>query len=210
MPLRILLADDHLVFRQGLKSLLEREGLQIIGEAADGQEAIRRARDLSPDVAVLDLAMPLLNVLDAAREIVRASPRTRPILLTMHTEDPYVMEALRAGIKGYVLKTQPSTDVVQAIQEVARGRIYLSPGISRTVVDAYLAKTELPPDPLSPREREVLQLVAEGKTTKEIARLLGVSVKTAENHRTRILAKLDIHETAGLVRYAIRRGLIQP
>jgi len=193
-----------------LKSLLEREGLQIIGEAADGQEAIRRARDLSPDVAVLDLAMPLLNGLDAAREIVRASPRTRPILLTMHTEDPYVMEALRAGIKGYVLKTQPSTDVVQAIQEVARGRIYLSPGISRTVVDAYLAKTELPPDPLSPREREVLQLVAEGKTTKEIARLLGVSVKTAENHRTRILAKLDIHETAGLVRYAIRRGLIQP
>ncbi len=193
-----------------MKSLLEREGLQIIGEAADGQEAIRRARDLSPDVAVLDLAMPLLNGLDAAREIVRASPRTRPILLTMHTEDPYVMEALRAGIKGYVLKTQPSTDVVQAIQEVARGRIYLSPGISRTVVDAYLAKTELPPDPLSPREREVLQLVAEGKTTKEIARLLGVSVKTAENHRTRILAKLDIHETAGLVRYAIRRGLIQP
>jgi len=193
-----------------LKSLLEREGLQIIGEAADGQEAIRRARDLSPDVAVLDLAMPLLNGLDAAREIVRASPRTRPILLTMHTEDPYVMEALRAGIKGYVLKTQPSTDVVQAIQEVARGRIYLSPGISRTVVDAYLAKTELPPDPLSPREREFLQLVAEGKTTKEIARFLCIGAATAENHRTRILAKLDIHETAGLVRYAIRRGLIQP
>ena len=210
MPLRILLADDHLIFRQSLKGLLEREGFQIIGEAADGQEAVRRVRDLSPDVAVLDLAMPLLNGLDAAREIVRASPRTRPILLTMHTEDPYVMEALRAGIKGYVLKTQPSTDLVQAIQEVSRGRIYLSPGNSRTVVDAYLAKTELPPDPLSPREREVLQLVAEGKTTKEIARLLGVSVKTAENHRTRIMAKLDIHETAGLVRYAIRHGIIQP
>jgi len=128
----------------------------------------------------------------------------------MHTEDPYVMDALRAGIKGYVLKTQPSTDLVQAIQEVCRGRIYLSPGISRTVVEAYLAKTELPPDPLSPREHEVLQLVAEGKTSKEIARLLGVSVKTAENHRTRIMARLDIHETAGLVRYAIRRGLIQP
>ncbi|PYO02126.1 MAG: DNA-binding response regulator [Candidatus Rokuibacteriota bacterium] len=210
MPFRILLADDHLIFRQSLKGLLEREGFQIIGEAADGQEAVRRVRDLSPDVAVLDLAMPLLNGLDAAREIVRASPRTRPILLTMHTEDPYVMEALRAGIKGYVLKTQPSTDLVQAIQEVSRGRIYLSPGISRTVVEAYLAKTELPPDPLSPREREVLQLVAEGKTTKEIARLLSVSVKTAENHRTRIMAKLDIHETAGLVRYAIRRGVIQP
>jgi DNA-binding NarL/FixJ family response regulator len=193
-----------------LKGLLEREGLQVVGEAADGQEAIKRARDLSPDVAVLDLTMPLLNGLDAAREIVRASPRTRPILLTMHTEDPYVMEALRAGIKGYVLKTQPSTDLVQAIQEVSRGRVYLSPGISRTVVEAYLAKTELPPDPLSPREHEVLQLVAEGKTSKEIARLLGVSVKTAENHRTRIMARLGIHETAGLVRYAIRRGLVQP
>jgi DNA-binding NarL/FixJ family response regulator len=210
MPLRILLADDHLILRQGLKGLLEREGLQVVGEAADGQEAIKRARDLSPDVAVLDLTMPLLNGLDAAREIVRASPRTRPILLTMHTEDPYVMEALRAGIKGYVLKTQPSTDLVQAIQEVSRGRVYLSPGISRTVVEAYLAKTELPPDPLSPREHEVLQLVAEGKTSKEIARLLGVSVKTAENHRTRIMARLGIHETAGLVRYAIRRGLVQP
>ena len=210
MPFRVLLADDHLIFRQGLKGLLEREGLQIIGEASDGRDAVRRATDLSPDVAVLDLAMPLLNGLDAAKEIVRVSPRTRPILLTMHTEDPYVMDALRAGIKGYVLKTQPSTDLVQAIQEVCRGRIYLSPGISRTVVEAYLAKTELPPDPLSPREHEVLQLVAEGKTSKEIARLLGVSTKTAENHRTRIMARLDIHETAGLVRYAIRRGLIQP
>ncbi len=210
MPFRILLADDHLIFRQGLKGLLEREGLQVVGEAADGQEAIRRARDSSPDVAVLDLTMPLLNGLDAAREIVRVSPRTRPILLTMHTEDPYVLEAMRAGIKGYVLKTQPSTDLVQAIQEVCRGRVYLSPGVSRAVVEAYVGKTELPPDPLSPREREVLQLVAEGKTTKETARLLGVSVKTAENHRTRIMAKLDIHETAGLVRYAIRQGIIQP
>jgi len=210
MPLRILLGDDHLIFRQGVKGLLEREGLQIVGETADGQEAIRRARELSPDVAVLDLGMPLLNGLDAAREIVRVSPRTRPIILTMHSEDPYVLEALRAGVKGYVLKTQPSADLVQAIQEVSRGRIYLSPGVSRTVVEAYLGKTELPPDPLSSREREVLQLVAEGKTTKETARLLGVSVKTAENHRTRIMAKLDIHETAGLVRYAIRRGFIQP
>jgi len=210
VPFRILLADDHLIFRQGLKGVLEREGLQVVGEAADGQEAIRRARDSSPDVAVLDLTMPLLNGLDAAREIVRVSPRTRPILLTMHSEDPYVLEAMRAGIKGYVLKTQPSTDLIQAIQEVSRGRVYLSPGVSRAVVEAYLGKTELPPDPLSPREREVLQLVAEGKTTKETARLLGVSVKTAENHRTRIMAKLDIHETAGLVRYAIRQGIIQP
>ena len=210
MPLQILLADDHQMVREGLKMLLERAGFTVVGEASDGQEAVRRVRDLVPDVAVLDLAMPLLSGLDAAREIVRASPRTRPIILTMHTEDPYVTAALRVGVKAYVLKTQAAPDLVQAIQEVSRDRIYLSPGISRTVVQAYLAKTEVPPDPLSPREREVLQLVVEGKTTKEIARLRGVSVKTTENHRTRIMAKLDIHDTAGLVRYAIRRGLIRP
>ena len=210
MPLQIFIADDHQMVREGLKMLLERAGFKVVGEASDGQEAVRRVRDLVPDVAVLDLAMPLLNGLEAAREILRDSPRTRPILLTMHTEDPYVTAALRVGVKAYVLKTQSGSDLVQAIQEVCRGRIYLSPGISRTVVEAYLAKTELPPDPLSPREREVLQLVAGGKTTKEIARLLGVGVKTVENHRTRILSKLDIHETAGLVRYAIRRGLINP
>jgi len=210
LPLQIFIADDHQMVREGLKMLLERAGFKVVGEASDGQEAVRRVRDLVPDVAVLDLAMPLLNGLEAAREILRDSPRTRPILLTMHTEDPYVTAALRVGVKAYVLKTQSGLDLVQAIQEVCRGRIYLSPGISRTVVEAYLAKTELPPDPLSPREREVLQLVAGGKTTKEIARLLGVGVKTVENHRTRILSKLDIHETAGLVRYAIRRGLINP
>jgi len=196
--------------REGLKMLLERAGFKVVGEASDGQEAVRRVRDLGPDVAVLDLAMPLLNGLDAAREIVRVAPRTRPIVLTVHSEEPYVMKALRVGVKGYVLKTQAAPDLVQAINEVSRDRLYLSPGISRAVVEAYLAKTELPPDPLSPREREVLELVAEGKTTKAIARLLGVSVKTAEAHRTRIMAKLDIHETAGLVRYAIRRGLIHP
>ncbi len=210
MALRVLLADDHAIFRQGLRGLLERENFQIVGEAGDGREAILRATALSPDIAALDLSMPLLNGLDAAREITRASPRTRVILLTMHSEDPYVMEALRAGIKGYVLKTQAATDMVQAIQEVSRGRVYLSPGVSQAVVTAYLARTELPPDPLSPREREVLQLVAEGKTTKEIAGVLGLSVKTAESHRTRIMEKLDIHATAGLVRYAIRRGLISP
>ena len=127
----------------------------------------------------------------------------------MHTEDPYVGKALQAGIKGYVLKTQASADLIQAIREVHRGAIYLSPGVSRAVVDAYLAKTELPIDPLTARERQVLQLVAEGKTTKEVAVLLGISVKTAESHRTRIMQKLDIHETASLVRYAIREGLTQ-
>jgi DNA-binding NarL/FixJ family response regulator len=207
---RIILADDHLIVRQGLKSILEKESNTVVGEAGDGREAVRLAQELSPDIAVLDLSMPLLNGLDAAREIGKVSPQTRVILLTMHTEDPYVMEALRAGIRGYLLKTQAAQDLVQAIYEVSRGSMYLSPGISRAVVDAYLAKTELPPDPLTPREREVLQLIAEGKTTKEAAAVLGVSVKTAESHRTRIMEKLEIHETASLVRYAIRRGLVQP
>jgi two-component system response regulator NreC len=189
--------------------LLERAGFEVVGEASDGQEAIRRVRDLRPDVALLDLAMPLLNGLDAAREIARVSPRTRPILLTMHSEDSHVMEALRVGIKGYVLTTQAAPDLIQAIEKVSQDGVYLSPGISRTVVESYLTKTELPSDPLSLREREVLQLVAEGKRTKEVARLLGVSVKTAAAHRSRIMAKLDIHETAGLVRYAVRQGLAQ-
>jgi two-component system, NarL family, response regulator NreC len=210
MSLRILLADDHAIFRQGVRALLEREGFQVVGEAADGHAVIKMAAHLTPDVAVVDLAMPMLNGLDATREITRASPRTRTILLTMHTEDPYVARALQAGIRGYVLKSQAAEDLVQAIREVARGAVYLSPGISQTVVEAYLAKRDLPPDPLTSREHQVLQLIAEGKTTKEVAALLGISVKTAESHRMRIMTKLDIHETAGLVRYAIRQGLVRP
>lgn len=209
MATQVLLADDHQIVRQGIRAMLEHEGFRVVGEAADGREAVRMAETTRPDVAILDLAMPGLNGLDSAREIQRCSDRTKTILLTMHTEDPYVLEALRAGISGYVLKTQATIDLVQAIREVTRGAVYLSPGVSRTVVEAYRNKSDLPPDPLSPREREVLQLVAEGKTTKEVAALLGVSVKTAESHRMRIMSKLGIHETAGLVRYAIRRGLIQ-
>ena len=210
MSPRILLADDHLIVRQGLRALLERDGLEVIGEAADGREAVRLAGELRPDVAILDFAMPLLNGLDAAKEVHRLSPATRTILLTMHTEDHYVLEALQAGVSGYVAKTQAAGDLVRAIHEVCRKAIYLSPVVSRAIVDAYRGKATPQVDLLSSRERQVLQLVAEGKTTKEIATLLGVSVKTAESHRTRLMRKLEIHDTAGLVRYAIRRGLIQP
>lgn len=209
MPTRILLADDHDLVRQGLKALLERQGFQVVCEASDGQEALRLAAKDKPDVAILDISMPVMNGVDAAREMTKSSPKTRVILLTQHDEDQYVTEALRAGVKGYVLKSQAGDDLVHAIQQVCRGSIYLSPNISGAVVDAYLSKTSLPPDPLSGRERQVLQLVGEGNSTKDVALQLGISVKTAESHRARLMKKLDIHETASLVRYAIRRGLIQ-
>jgi DNA-binding NarL/FixJ family response regulator len=210
MPTQVLVADDHQIVRQGLKALLEREGFEVVAEAANGQQALQMAEKLHPEVAVLDLAMPVLNGLDAAREMQRVSPKTKTILLTMHTEHHYILEGLRSGAKGFVTKTHAAEDLVRAIREAARGGTYLSPEISKAVVQAYQNKTEFPVDPLSARERQVLQLIAEGKTTKEVAGVLGISVKTAETYRTRIMEKLDIHETASLVRYAIRRGLIQP
>ena len=209
MALRILLADDHVMVRQGLKALLERERYSVIGEASDGREAVKLAAELRPDLILLDLAMPLLNGMEATREILKNRPDSKVVLLTMIAEDRYVLEAIRCGAVGYVVKTRASGELLQAVKEVMRGHVYLSPGIARAVVSAYLSKDEGPPDPLTSRERQVLQLIAEGKTTKEAASILEISVKTAESHRTRLMQKLDIHETAGLVRYAIRRGLSQ-
>jgi DNA-binding NarL/FixJ family response regulator len=204
-----LLADDHLVVREGLRSLLEAAGFKVVGEARDGREALKLARMLEPEVTVMDIGMPGLNGVDACRELLREVPEMRIIVLTVHGEDAYVIEALRSGARGYVLKTQAGSDLVRAIGEVTQGRIYLSPSVSSAVVQAFLAGSTTPADPLTPREREVLQLVAEGRSTKEVAGILGVSVKTAETHRTRLMTKLDIHHTAGLVHYAIRRGLIR-
>ena len=210
MPIRILLAEDHVIVREGLRALLEQAGMAVIGEASDGLEALKIAHDQHPDVAVLDISMPHLNGLETARRLREALPQIKIVLLTMHTEDPYILEAMQAGVAGYVLKTQAAVDIVQAIRDVLQGEMYLSSRVSRAVVKAYLTRSELPIDPLTPREREVLQLIAEGQTTKEIAWRLALSVKTVESHRIKLMRKLDIHETATLVRYAIRRGLTMP
>lgn len=195
--------------RQSLRLLLERASFTVIGEAADGHHAVSLAGSLQPDVAVLDITMPALNGLDAAREIRRLSPRTRIIILTVHDELPYLLEALRVGVRGYIFKTHAAEDLIQAIREASRGGLFLSPEVSRAAVQAYQDGVALPADPLSPRERQVLQLIAEGNTTRQLAARLGISVKTAETHRSRLMEKLDVHETAGLVRYAVRRGLVQ-
>jgi two-component system response regulator NreC len=210
MPTRIVLADDHVLVRQGLKSLLEREHFQVMAEASDGQDAVRLIEVHHPDIAILDISMPTLNGIDAARGLSRTALKTKVILLTQHEEEQYIHEALEAGVKGYVLKNQVANDLIQAIRQVCRGEFYLSPGISRAVMEAYRNKSDRPADPLTVRERQVLQLIAEGKSTKDTASVLGISVKTAESHRMRLMQKLNIHETASLVRYAVRRGLIQP
>ncbi|HJZ62882.1 MAG TPA: response regulator transcription factor [Candidatus Acidoferrum sp.] len=210
MLARILLVDDHALVRQGLRSLLEREGFTVVGEAADGLEAIQQTRALSPDIVVMDISMPSENGLNAAREIHKSCQGIKVILLTQHSEDVYIADALEAGVAGYVLKSQVSNDLLHAIRQVLGGRVYISPGVSGAVLSAYKSRIDKKTDVLTLRERQVLQLIAEGKTTRDVASLLFISVKTAETHRSRLMQKLDIHETAGLVRYAIRRGLVQP
>jgi two-component system, NarL family, response regulator NreC len=210
MPIRVVLADDHLIVRQGLRLLLEKEQIEVVGEASSGLEAIELIRQLLPDIAILDYEMPQLGGLGVLTEMPRISPKTGSIILTRHMEEPYAIEALRAGARGYVLKTQAGSDVAAAVQHVHRGEVYLSPRISKLVVEAYLARTDQQGVGLTSRERQVLQLVGEGHSTKQIAALLGISVKTADSHRTKLMDKLDIHQVAGLVRYAIRSGLIEP
>ena len=209
MTTRILLADDHLVVRQGLRSLLEQGGFVVVGEATDGQEAVRVARTVRFDVAVLDVSMPRMNGIDSAREIMSFAPNSRIVMLTVHTEERQIADALRAGIRGYIIKTQAADELINAIREVAGGGTYVSPQVSTLLLAAYINGSALGRNPLTVRERQVLQLVAEGRTTKEVAHSLGVTAKTAECYRSRLKVKLGIHDTAGLVRYAIRHGLIQ-
>ena len=210
MALRVVLADDHVLVRQSLKALLDREGFKVVAEASDGQEAVRQVESMQPDIAILDISMPTLNGIDAAREIGRIAPKVKTILLTQHDEDEYISEALDAGMRGYVLKSQVASDLLEAIRQVSRGQVYLSPGVSNALVQAFRSKVTKSKDPLTARERQVLQLIAEGKSTRDVASLLGISVKTAESHRTRLMSKLDIHETASLVRYAVKHRLVRP
>jgi two-component system, NarL family, response regulator LiaR len=196
------------MFREGVRALLEREGMEVVGEASDGREAVRVVRERRPDVATLDIGMPVMNGLQAARELSRCAPVTRVLVLTMSGERAYVLEALRAGACGYILKAQAASDLINAIRQIASGAVYLSPDIFKAVIDR-LVRPVPAAGPLTGREREVLQMVAEGRTTREIGSALGVTAKTAESHRHRIMRKLDIHATAGLVRYAIRQGLIK-
>ena len=205
--LRVYLADDHVLVRQALKAILQ-ESFQVVGEASDGHTAIKVCHTLQPDIAILDVGMPLLNGIDAAREIRRSCPKTKIVLLTMYGEESYVVAGLRAGITGYVLKSSAFSTLVQAIKAVSEGETYLSPGVTGTVVRAYFSNVAPPSDPLSIREREVLQLIAEGKNVKEVGEMLGISGRTAETHRSRIMRKLGIFNIAGLVRYALKHGLI--
>jgi DNA-binding NarL/FixJ family response regulator len=210
MSIRIVLADDHTMIRQGLKVILEAEGFDVPGEAGNGVEAIALCQRLRPDVAVLDISMPLLNGIDAAREILKERPQTKIILLTAHTQEHYVVQGLRQGVTGYILKENAADELVHAVRAVAGGAIYVTAGVSRAVVQAFSPKHEDSRGRLSPRERHVLQLIAEGKSMKEIGAILGVSSRTADSHRTKIMNKLALHDTASLVRYAISMGLIPP
>lgn len=207
--MRVLLADDHRIVREGLRALLEKAGHEIVGEAGDGHAACKLARTLKADIAVLDLSMPLLNGMDAAREIRSLSPEVKTIMLSMYPDKRYVLQALKVGAKGYVLKSQAAEDLLRAIREVARGEVYLSPEVAESVVDAYVNKTDVAADPLTPRERQVMQLVAEGSTTKEVAKVLNISFKTAESHRNHIMKKLGIHDVVALMRHAIQAGLVR-
>lgn len=210
-PIRVLLADDHTIVRQGLAALLAgHAGIEIVGEAEDGREAVAAALRLKPHVVVMDLSMPGLNGVDATRQIRRDAPETYVVILSMHGGEEHVRPAIRAGAGGYLVKGSGLSDLVAAIRAVAAGEAFLSPAVTKILVrDAQGGDEEgHPAGPLTGREREILQLVGEGQSSPDIARLLHLSVKTVEGHRSRIMAKLDIHDVAGLVRYAIRMGIV--
>ena len=212
--IRILLADDHTVMRRGLRLLLEQQAdFQVIGEADDGRQAVELAASLHPDVAVLDIGMPQLNGIEATQKIVTADPAIAVVVLSMHSDETYVLRALKAGAKGYLLKSSAEADLIQGVRAVAEGKSFFSPVIGRMLLEDYMrqvAKREVEDsyDLLTPREKEILQLVAEGRTNKEVANILKLSVYTVEGHRGSILEKLNLHSVPELILYAVRKGII--
>jgi DNA-binding NarL/FixJ family response regulator len=208
--IRILLADDHAVVRQGFKMILDAQAdMEIVGEAGNGRQAVELAEQLRPDVVVMDVAMPELNGIEATRRLASSVPHARVVALSMHKDSVYVREILRAGARGYLLKDSGAADLVAAIHAVASGESYLSPAVSNAVLDDYRRHVTNPIDLLTSREREVLQLLAEGRTNKEIAGVLNLSVYTVDAHRGRIMEKLNLHSISELVRFAVRNGLIE-
>ena len=210
---RILMADDHSIVLAGLRKLVESEG-EVVGTVEDGRSLVTEAEKLRPDIILLDISMPLLNGLDAARQLTKLVPESKLIFLTMHATPTYATEAFKAGASGYLIKRSAATELKQAIQAVMRGQHYMTPLITRDVLAAVLHPQEKPPytrqlATLTPRQREVLQLIAEGKGTKEVASLLNISVKTVEFHKLRIMEELDLHSTAELIKFAIAEGLVE-
>ena len=211
--IKVVVADDHTILRQGIKALLDnQEEIEVVGEAKDGREAIKVIEELSPDVILMDIAMPGLNGLEATRRIKKKFPKTKVVVLTMHTNEEYIFQILNAGADGYLVKETAFQDLISAISSVHRGEAFMSPSISKKVLTEYIqraqGKEKVGFDTLTTREREILQLVAEGNSNKKIAEALFISPKTVETHRAHIMDKLNIHDRAGLIKYAIRKGMI--
>jgi DNA-binding NarL/FixJ family response regulator len=215
--LKLLLAGDHEIVRKGLRSVLEAQrDCEVVGEAADGRQAVALVKELNPDIVILDISMPLLNGLEATRQILKIRPQTKVLILTMHESDPLIRDVLDAGARGYILKTDAGRDLITAVESLRRNKTFFTSRVSQMILDGFLKGDSRPSDSesagirLTPRQREIVQLLAEGKSSKEVAVALDLSVKTAETHRANIMRKLDCHSVSEVVRYAIRNKIIEP